>query len=114
MELKKIPGRNEYGTGCYLEEGKRYRGKIILDNKLYLQGKEDFAETYIPLEKIEAVRIERNRIEIKVYPSLLTAYTATIEGNGKELKRLIKDLVVKIGLKKRFFKREWVGEIYSR
>ncbi len=104
----------EYGTGFYLGEGKKYQGKILLDDKLYIKGEKDYPETYIPLEKIEAIRIKRNRMEIKVSPSLLTAYTATIEGNRKELKRLIKDLAEKLGLKKKLFKNEWVGEIYSR
>ena len=104
----------EYGTGFYLWEGKKYQGKILLDDKLYIKGEEDYPETYIPLEKIESIRIKRNRVQLKVNPSLLTAYTATIEGNRKELKRLIKDLAEKLGLKKKLFKNEWVGEIYSR
>ena len=104
----------EYGVGFYLGGGRKYQGKIFLDEKLYIKGEEDYPETYIPLEKIEAIRIKRNRMEIKVSPSLLTAYTATIEGDRKKLKRLIKDIVEKLGLKKKFLKTEWVGEIYSR
>ena len=104
----------EYGTGFYLGGGKKYRGKICLDDKLYIKRDEDYPETYIPLEKIEAIRIKRNRVQLKVNPSLLTAYTAIIEGDRKELKRLIKDIVEKLGLKKKFLKAEWVGEIYSR
>ena len=104
----------EYGAGSYLGEGKRYQGKIILDEKFYIKGEKEYPETYIPLEKVEAVRIRGNRMEIMVTPSLVTAYTATIEGRSKELKRLIKDLAERIGLKKRFFKAEWVGKPYSR
>ena len=104
----------EYGEGVYLAEGKRYQGKIILDEKLYIKGEREYPETYVPLEKIEAVRIKGNRMEIKVTPSMITAYIAVIEGKNKELKRLIKDLVLRLGLRKKFLKAEWVGEPYSR
>ncbi len=104
----------EYGAGFYLGGGRKYQGEICLDDKLYIKGEEDYPETYIPLEKIEAIRIKRNRVQLKVNPSLLTAYTATIEGDRKKLKKLIKDIVEKLGLKKKFFKAEWIGKIYSR
>ena len=104
----------EYGVGFYLGGGRKYQGKICLDDKLYIKGEEDYPETYIPLEKIKAIRIKRGRMQLKVNPSLLTAYTATIGGDRKELKRLIKNIVKKLGLKKKFLKSEWVGETYSR
>jgi len=98
-----------YGEGTYLEGDKKIDGKIILsEHKLYLKGKQgDFAQSYIPLEKIDGVRKTVKGVELYVRPSLSYRYTAMIQGNRKQLSDLVKDLVQMRGFKKKFLRNEW-------
>lgn len=108
----------EYGQGSYLGERKKYTGTIVLDDKLYLKatpkGQNEWVETFIPLEKIECVKLKRGRLEITVVPSLVTSYKAVITGKRSNLRVLVRDLSGKIGLHKKFLRNEWIGEPYSR
>ena len=105
----------EYGEGYYIEVVKRYQVKIIVGkSKFYIRGLQDYAETYLPLEKIESLKKKKLGIEIRVRLSGARNYTAFIGGNRKELSRLIADLVRRLSLKKRFLREEWTGEAYWR
>jgi len=101
-----------YGQGVYVEGKKRLEGRIILsEHKLYLRGPEgDLAQTYIPLEKIEKVKKNLQGLEIQVRPSLTFRYTTILKGENKHLLELIKDIVQRRGLKKKFLKNEWIEE----
>jgi len=103
-----------YGQGVYDEEGKKFEGQIILsEHKLYLKGADgDLAQTYIPLEKIERLRKMRQGVEIYVRPSISSRYVASLKGENKYLSELIRDLVQRRGLKKRFLRNEWIESEY--
>ena len=98
-----------YGKGVYLEGEKRLEGTIILgEHKLYLKDENgDLAQTYIPLEKIERIEKIGGGMKVFVRPSLYFRYTALFQGEKKYVKDLVKDIVSRRGLKKKFLKNEW-------
>ncbi len=102
-----------YGNGIYIEGAKRIEGQIILgEYKLYLRGSRgDLAQTYVPLDKIEKIRRRGKLIEFHVRPSISFQYVAVIQGEKKHLSELLKDIVQRRGLKKKFLCDEWVEEI---
>ena len=99
-----------YGQGTYTEGDKRLEGQIILgDHKLYLRNSDgDLAQSYIPIEKIERIKKIRSGIEVHTRPSLYYRYVAVFTGDRKHLSSLVKDIVKRRGLKKKFLKSEWV------
>ena len=104
----------EFGEGIFVYRERKFKGKILLDTKLYICGEKEYVETYIPLEKIERVKLRKNRIEIDVTPSIVSAYTVVIYSDKKNLKKLAHFLAEKLGLKKKILKSEWYGKPYSR
>ncbi len=98
-----------YGDGVYIEGEKNLKGEIILgEHKLYLKGPQgDLAATYIPLEKIVKIQKKVGGFAVFVRTTLTVSYTAVLKG-GKHINSLLKDLVQRRGLKKRFLRREWV------
>ncbi len=101
-----------YGNGTYREGSKRMDGEIVLgEHKLYLRTSEgDLAQTYVPLEKIEKVTKRGSSAEFHVRPSLSFRYIAMIQGESKYIVELIKDIVQRRGLKKKFLRKEWIDE----
>ena len=101
-----------YGKGIYLEGSKHIEGEIILgDYKLYLRGtKGDLAQTYIPLDKIKRIFKKGKSIHLHVHPSISFQYVAIIQGEKKLMLDLLKDVVQKRGLKKKFLCNEWIEE----
>lgn len=109
-----------YGNGEYLEGEKHIKGQIILgEHRLYLKGPQgDLTQTYIPLEKIERIKRVSVRpvlknvagLDIHVRPSLLIKYVVCLKGEKKYIADLIRDLVSRRGLKKKFLKNEWFDE----
>ena len=98
-----------YGDGIYKEGEKSLRGEIILsEHKLYLKGPQgDLATTYIPLEKIVKIKKIYGGLSIFVRTALTVSYNAELRG-GKHINSLLKDLVQRRGLIKRFLRPEWV------
>ena len=108
--------KNIFGEGYYIEGSKSYKGKIAVDeHKFYLIGPEgDFAQSYVPLGKIERIRQTRQGVELRVKLSAANSFNALIKGKRQELSKLVKYLVRKLNLKKKFLKKEWAGEISFR
>jgi len=101
-----------YGEGEYIEGREIFKGKIILNpKKLYLKGPDgDIPSTFIPLDKIERVKKSRTGLEIYVRPTVVMNYTVRLKGNTRNLSELTHDLVKTCDLKKRFLRKEWVGQ----
>lgn len=98
-----------FGQGFYQQMGKNVAGSIILsEHKLFLRGqRDDYPETYIPLEKIVGLKKVGKGVEIEVHLSLTNKYKAFISGQPKNISDLIAELVKKRNLKKKFLKKEW-------
>ena len=105
-----------FGEGSYIENKNSYNGLIVVDDfKIYLKEKgESLADTYIPLDKIERVRLTLSGVEIQVKLSASRIYCAFLKGKRANLNKLVTYLVKKLSLKKRFLKKEWKGEISFR
>ncbi|MCA9409353.1 MAG: hypothetical protein H6755_04965 [Candidatus Omnitrophica bacterium] len=101
-----------YGQGTYQEKNKKFTGQIILsDHKVFIKTpQEDLPQTFIPLEKIERLKQSSNSVDIQVRLTIMIMYTATITGQKKNISDLVKDIVKRRGLKKKFFKNEWIEE----
>ncbi len=99
-----------YGEGIYKEGDFQVKGTITLsEHKIFLKDEGgDLTRTYIPLDKIERMKITSSGLEIYVCPSLTFRYSAVIKGNKSRLKELARDIARGGGLKKRFLVNEWV------
>ena len=99
----------QYGEGIFREEKAIYKGEVTLgEHKLYLKGAEgDLTQTYIPLEKIESIKLSRGCLRLFVRPSLSYYYTAEITAKPKKMNELSQELVHRRGFKKKFLKKEW-------
>jgi len=98
-----------YGKGHYLEGEKKLFGTIILgEHKLYVRGPEgDYAQSFIPLEKVERLCQSSHGLELFVRPSLAYRYQVLFTGEKSYLVDLRKDIVERRGFKKKFLKQEW-------
>ena len=98
-----------YGHGIYVEGEKKFEGQIVLgEHKLFLRDASgDLAQTYVPVEKIERIRKTNLGLEVTVRPSIYFRYTALIKGDRQHISELVKDIVRRRGLKRRFLKNEW-------
>ncbi|MFH1856594.1 MAG: hypothetical protein ABH836_05125 [Candidatus Omnitrophota bacterium] len=106
----------EYAEGFYIESSKKYEGVIAVDgSKLYLKtGQGNLTDTYLPLDKIQKIKKLRRGIEITVKLSAVNGYMAVIRSKKQPLAGLIKYLVNKLNMKKKFLKREWIGDVSWR
>ena len=102
-----------YGQGSYSEGGNKLEGEIILgDHKLYLKSKAgEFTQTFIALDRIVLIKKNKNGLTIHIRPTPVYYYNALIIGEKKYLAELVKDIVKRLKMKKKFFKNEWVGKI---
>lgn len=98
-----------YGQGTFLQDQIRIPGTIILsDHKIYIkQGGEDLPQTFVPLEKIEHIKLAGNVLNIDVRPALMSRYRAAFEAEKKNITELTHEIVKRRGLKKRFLRNEW-------
>ena len=98
-----------YGKGEYFEGTKRASGELVLgEHKFYLRGASgDLVQTYVPLEKIERIKRTWSGLELHVRPTMVSSYRALIKGQARHLRELLKDLVARRGLRKRFLFPEW-------
>ncbi len=110
MFKEKIEMEFCYGEGIYKEGDFQVKGIITLgEHKLFLKDEEEeLTRTYIPLDKIERMKMTSSGLEIYVCPSLTFRYSAVIKGNKAKLKELARDIAMGCGLKKRFLVNEWV------
>ncbi|OPL10759.1 MAG: hypothetical protein AVO38_16275 [delta proteobacterium ML8_D] len=106
----------EYGRGVYLSKKLKYEGTVSFDTKLYLKDNRgnEITATFIPVEKIELIKMHVNRLEIRVFPSIVSSFTAYIIMGRKPMKRLADDIANRVNLKKRFLFNEWRGIPYIR
>ncbi len=102
-----------YGEGQYIEKEKSFVGQVILGtHKLYIKGPDgDFPQTYIPIEKIERMKIAGDHLEFFVRPSVAFSYTAAMKVDGPYLRDQAHDLVQKLQMKKQFLKAEWIANV---
>ena len=80
-----------YGEGEYIEGIRHFKGEIVLsEHKLYLRSKNgDFAQTYIPLERIERIKSTFTGVMIFVRFSILECYKMILKGQRKLLSDLV-------------------------
>lgn len=101
----------DYGEGYYIEGQRHVKGRIIMDmSRLYVSGIKGEAHTYIPLEKIVQVKGVRRGIEIKAKLSAANVINVIISLPYMANRKLIKNLVGQLHLKKKFLRRQWYGE----
>ena len=98
-----------YGNGVYQEGKKRLEGTITLsEHKIYLRlGQEDLTASYVPLEKIDYLRLTGKSLQVHVKPTISSQFIAVFTGESLQIKELAKDLVQRRGFKKKFLKNEW-------
>jgi len=100
-----------YGPVKYIEGDRFIEGELILDeNRLYISLDTVSSSTYIPLDKVILLRKKFNGVEIQAKLSAINSLFVRIVIANNYKKRLIKDIVNKQKLKKKFFKSEWVGQ----
>ena len=100
-----------FGAAVYIEGGRLIEGELILDeSRLYIQSNNISSSTYIPLDKIILLRKKVNGLEIKVKLSAINSLFVKILISRSAGNKLIKDIVRRLKLKKKFFKSEWVGQ----
>ena len=99
-----------FKRGTYIEGKKNFHGEIILsEHKLFLRGPQgDWAQTYIPLEKIISIEKTHPGLKLEVTPTVTFRYTALFTGERKQMGRLLKELVIRRGLKKVFLRNRWI------
>jgi len=100
-----------YGAAKYIEGSRLIEGDLILDEtRLYISTDNISSSTYIPLDKVILLRKKINGLEIQAKLSAINSLFVRIIISNNSKKRLIKDIVNKQKLKKKFFKSEWVGQ----
>jgi len=100
----------EFSEGIFNESDRITKGVIVLsDHKLYLKGPEgDITQTYIPLEKIETLKLTGSSLSLFVRPGVSYYFTIVIKGNRLKISELTKELVLRRGFKKKFLRKEWI------
>ena len=98
-----------YGHGTYIEGDKKVEGQIILDeHKVFLRSVgSDLVQTFIPLEKIDRMRLTYEGLEMEVNLALTNRYKALIKGERDMLHEMAREIVVRRNFHKRIFKNEW-------
>lgn len=98
-----------YGNGKFIEGQTILDGEIILsEHKLFLKNSEgDLARTYIPLEKIDHMKITAQGLIVHVRATVSFDYWATFSGRATKIVELAKDIAESRGMKKRFLRNEW-------
>lgn len=98
-----------YGQGAFVRDHLRLEGTIILSEHkiLIVSDGEELSATFIPLEKIEKIRLSGARMQVDVRPAIMSRFRAFYEGNKKNIVDLTHEIVRRRGLKKRFLQNEW-------
>ena len=98
-----------YGEGLFIEESATHKGIITLgEHKLFLKTPEsDLTRTYIPLEKIESIKLSGCHLSVFVRPGAAFFFTVMIKGENRKIKQLTHELVRRRCLKKRFLRQQW-------
>jgi hypothetical protein len=102
-----------YEAGEFFIDERLFHGQVILsDHKLFLkkEGRE-LIDTFIPLEKIISIKKSSKGLVFLVRRSQAMQYQAIVSADRKNLNELLKDIIRRRGLKKKFLKQEWVEEI---
>jgi len=101
-----------YGNGVFIEGEKKFEGTIVLsEHKLFLKySNSDLPQTYVPLEKIERMKLSGGAVDVQVRPTLYLQYVATFKGERSQIKSLTLELVQRRGLRKKFLRNEWIEE----
>lgn len=102
-----------YGNGQCVVDGKTFHGRLILgDVKLFLRSMEgeDVPSSFIPVDRIEWLKKTSDGFIVQIRQTLSIQYHAQYIVEGPFLNDLIQELVKRCGLKKRFFKNEWVQD----
>lgn len=90
----------------------KYKGDLIIDNyKLFIQThNKPQVETYTPLDKIELIEKKSNGMIIRVKLSPVNSRSIFLETDKKTRDIIIKSLVDRLNLKKKFLKSVWIGK----
>lgn len=102
-----------YGQGQYRRDAQILQGQMILgEHKLFLRAAgEDQIESFVPLDKITALVLLKKGLRLHVKPTLYFQYAVILEGESRNIRALAAELVRRRGLRKKWFKSEWVEEI---
>ena len=98
-----------YGPGAYLRDGVKLEGTVILSEHkiLLVSNGEELTPSFIPLEKIEKIKLVGRQVQIDVRPAIMSRYRAVYEGDKKNIFELAHEIVRRRGLKKKFLQNEW-------
>ena len=100
-----------FGEAKYIEGGRLIEGELILDeSRLYIQSNSVSSSTYIPLDKIILLRKKVNGLEIKAKLSAINSLSVKILISGSAGNTLLNNILRRLKLKNKFFKREWIGQ----
>jgi hypothetical protein len=101
----------KYGQGTYVEEQKRIIGQIVIDqDRLYVACGNKKTSTSIPLEKVSLIKYTRRGFNIKTKLSPVNVIETHIILPLANRKKLVKDIVKRFNLKKKFFRKIWTGQ----
>jgi hypothetical protein len=105
-----------YGPGTYAHAREKYDGTIVLgEHKLFLKGPEgDLPQTYIPLEKIARICNRGKCLDMDVRLTMSLRRDIRLCGQGRAIRDLVQELAVRQGLKKKFLRAEWTGDLNWR
>ncbi len=98
-----------YGSGTYAGNNQQFSGTIILgEHKVFLKNQlEELAPTFVPLEKIERVRLKGNQMILTVRPAIMSRFDAVFQGDPRSIRELTLEIVNRRGLKKKWLVQEW-------
>jgi hypothetical protein len=100
-----------YSKAKYIEANRVIEGDLILDeSRLYIANSNVSSSTYIPLDKIVNLKKNFKSVEIKAKLSAINSIKAKIILPRAAANSLVKELVARLNLKKKFLRRQWVGE----
>ena len=98
-----------YGAGAFFNGQTKIEGLITLgEHRVYLRTEtEDLTSTYVPLEKIDYVRLQADQVHLHVKPTISSQFIATFSGEKSKIQELARDIVQRRGFKKKFLRNEW-------
>lgn len=101
----------DYGPGSYNDGLHELSGNIRVDDaRIYLSNGEGYPLSFIPLAKIEYIAYVSGGLKIKAKLAPTNIIRARLKLSNKARKRLTKDLVKRLNLKKKFLRRQWMGQ----
>ncbi|MCK9266040.1 hypothetical protein M0P98_04045 [bacterium] len=119
--IKQQNFKEEYNVLCIYKSGEySFEGFPCVGSKFCLKDVmgNEIPDSFISITQIEYMRLKRgfrSYIEIRVFTSPITAYTAFLYcRNRRVLNNIALAISLRGRLKRNFLKNEWFGEPYNR